>query len=162
MQKAVFLDRDGVIIRERGDYNFKPQHVEVVDGIVESMKILKKEGFLFIVISNQGGIAKKRYAHKDVGQVHKLIKEFLSDHGLKISSFFYCPHHDTIGKCLCRKPDSLMLERAIYKHNIDPAKSFFIGDKQSDMEAGEKAGVRSFKIESNQSIEHLIPEMTQV
>src|SRR5438477_10781481 len=106
MNKAVFLDRDGIIIRERGDYNYLHTDLEMVPGLVEALGELKKHGYIFIVITNQGGIARGLYTHSTVEYFHEHIKDHLAKGGIKIKDFFYCPHHPEIGNCLCRKPDS--------------------------------------------------------
>lgn len=149
MKKAVFLDRDGVIIMERGDYNYLPSHVIMVPGIVEALQVLKKKGFIFIIITNQGGIVKGLYTHRHVQKVNFFIEQHLQEHGIAIKDIFYDPHHDTEGKSLGRKPDSLMLEKAMALYDIDPAKSYFIGDKETDRMAAEKAGVNPVLIPPN-------------
>ncbi len=151
--KAIFLDRDGVINNDTGHYYiYKPDDFIFNDGIIEGLSILKKNKFLFIVITNQGGIAKKIYTHNDVYKVHKKMQSDFNKNNIKLTDIYYCPHHSDIEKCLCRKPGSLMIEKAIAKYNIDVSKSYFIGDKQTDVEAGRKAGLKSFKIKTNESI----------
>lgn len=151
-QKVVFLDRDGVLNRERGDYTWKPEDVDINEGVVEALQHLRDSGFNFIVISNQSGIAKGIYKHQDVKAVNRLIKEFLSEFQIRILDFYYCPHHPTKSKCLCRKPDSLLLERAVAKYQIDVSQSWFIGDMERDREAGEKIGLNTLLIEANSDL----------
>lgn len=159
MKKAIFLDRDGVIIKERGKYNYKVAHTKFVNGIVETLETLKNNGYIFIIITNQGGIAKGIYTHQDVKEIHKLIKDFFSSFHIAIKDIIYCPHHDSVSKCLCRKPDSLMLEKAIAKHDIDITESYFIGDSQRDVEAGRKAGLQTIKIEPNDNLLNYLNEI---
>jgi D-glycero-D-manno-heptose 1,7-bisphosphate phosphatase len=159
MQKAIFLDRDGIIIRERGDYNYKDEDIEVVEGIAEALQAMKQKGYVFIVITNQGGIAKRLYSHSRLKEIHGRIKEFLSSFGVRIIDFYYCPHHPSLSECLCRKPDSLMLERAMAKHSIEKEDSWFIGDNERDIEAGKKAGVKTLLIPSNADLRNFIDQI---
>src|SRR5688572_20594320 len=109
MNKAVFLDRDGVLIEERGTYNYLPQHIVLNQSAGEALSRLKKAGYLLIVITNQSGIAKGIYGHKDVLNAHKLIQQQLEAFDVQLDDIYYCPHHPEVTQCLCRKPDSQML-----------------------------------------------------
>lgn len=155
--KAVFLDRDGIINRERGEYTWKKEDFIFVDEIFENLSDLQKRGYLLIVISNQGGIAKKLYSPKEFDFITDfMVKEFQSQ-GILITDVLFCPHHpDFNGKCICRKPDSGLFEKALAKFNIDPQLSYMIGDKKRDSTAAEKAGIRSFLAEANHSIKNIV------
>lgn len=152
MNKAVFLDRDGVLIRERGDYNYLPEHFIINDGVVEALQILQQKNFLLIVVSNQSGVAKEIYTNEAVEQFHDKLSVELKKDGINFSEIYYCPHHPNISLCLCRKPDSLMLEKALARFQINPAESFLIGDAQRDITAAQSAGVKSFLIKPNQNL----------
>lgn len=152
MRKVIFLDRDGVIIQEKGDYNYLPEHLEIVPGIEDFLLIQQSKGFEFITITNQGGIARGYYTHEHVRHMHALIHKHLSHAGVQFLDWFYCPHHDKVGYCLCRKPGSLMLEKAMARYGIDKSNAWFIGDKDSDVTAAENAGIQPIKIESNQNL----------
>lgn len=156
MHKAVFLDRDGVINYERGEYNYKPEHILFNKGIIESLQYLSRKGYVFIVISNQGGIGKGLYSNDNVVNVNNIISNFLSENNIKILDFFYCPHHSSQTKCICGKPDSLLLEKAMAVYDINPDESYFIGDADRDMEAALKAGVTPVKIEPNDDLMNYI------
>ena len=149
MRKVVFLDRDGVINIERGEYTYKPEDFELLPDLIPFLKELKKVGFEFIMISNQGGVAKGLYALEDVDLLHNQLGKTLNDQELDILDIFYSPHHTEIGASLDRKPDSLMLERAIYRHEVDVNESFFIGDSERDIFAAEKVGLRGIKMDAN-------------
>ena len=151
MNKAIFLDRDGVINREDG-YISRVEQFIINDGVVDALKYFQQKGYLLIVITNQGGVAKGLYHHIDVDKIHGYLVEKLEQAGIKLTAIYYCPHHPVIGKCLCRKPDSLMLEKAIARFDIDASKSYFIGDHDRDIEAGKKAGVNTIKIDANSSL----------
>ena len=152
MNKAVFLDRDGVINKELGHYCEKVEDFEILEDVGSAIKVLKDAGFLVIVISNQGGIAKGLYSETDVNAMHKKLRDYLIEYGTDLDDFYFCPHHDSISKCLCRKPNSLMIEKAMAMYDINPAQSYMIGDGKRDIESAERAGVKGILIESNSGI----------
>lgn len=158
--KALFIDRDGVINNDVGHYYiYKENDFVLNNGIIEGLLKIQKHNYLIIVITNQGGIAKKKYSNIDVELVHnKMIREF-SNNGIIITDIFYCPHHSDLEKCLCRKPDSLLIEKAIARYNIDVKKSFLIGDKESDINAGKKVGIQSYIVKKNTSILPIIKQI---
>lgn len=160
MHKAIFLDRDGVINSDEGHYYvYKPDDFVLNSGVIETLKIWSKKGYLFIVISNQGGIARGTYSKANVEEIHLQFINKLKSNNLTIEEIYYCPHHNEIEKCICRKPDSLMLEKAIARFNIDIKKSYMIGDSQRDIEAAHKVGLKGIKIDSNQSLTTIIDEI---
>lgn len=149
MQKAVFLDRDGVLNAERGDYICDLNQFEILPHVIPNLQTLESNGFLLIVITNQGGIAKGLYDHQTLKNIHqKLINTLLESH-VALTDIYYCPHHPDFGKCMCRKPGSLMIEKALSRYNIQPENSYMIGDADRDVQAATAAGIKSFKIESN-------------
>jgi D-glycero-D-manno-heptose 1,7-bisphosphate phosphatase len=156
--KAIFLDRDGVINKEIG-YVFRTQDFILTDDIIPSLQKLQKAGFIFIVVTNQSGIAKELYNHEHVAEVHAHMLELLTAEGIVISEIYYCPHHSDVEPCTCRKPDSGMLEKGIARFNLDISKSFLIGDKERDILAAEKAGVKAFHIESDSPIMSIANEI---
>ena len=159
MKKVVFLDRDGVINFEPGDYTFEVDKFNIIEGLFNSLSILKKKGYQFIVITNQGGISKQIYAHSDVISVHLYMKQCFDEAGIELLDIYYCPHHAINEKCICRKPDSLMLEKAIARYNVDKTKSYFIGDSRRDVLAADKAGVTGIQIKINDSLNNYINQI---
>jgi len=151
-QRAVFLDRDGVINQERGDYTYLLEDFKFNDGLFEALHLFQEKGFLLIVISNQSGIAKNIYTKEQVDYLHLHIERVLKSRGVVITEMYYCPHHPDFSKCLCRKPDSLLLEKAIARFNIDASQSYFIGDAERDAEAGRKVGMNTILIQPNSSL----------
>ncbi len=120
MNKAVFIDRDGVINNDEGCYYiFKPFDFKLNDGIIENICALKKAGFIIVIISNQGGIGKGLYKKADTDALHNILKEKIKKTGCQIDEIYYCPHHLDIENCLCRKPESLLLEKSIARFDID-------------------------------------------
>ena len=153
MEKAVFLDRDGVLNKELGDYVCRFDDFKVLEHNFAALKDLQGRGYLLIVITNQGGLAKGWYSVEVLDKMHAHLKSTYAEHGVFISEVYYCNHHPEFnGKCLCRKPGSLMLEKAIARFGIDASQSYFIGDRERDVTAGEAAGVTGILIDSDQPI----------
>lgn len=150
--KAVFLDRDGVLNKELGDYVCRAEDFVVLDNFA-ALKALQDKGYLLIVATNQGGLAKGWYSEDELAKMHARLRDTYQQHGVKFTDIFYCPHHPQFtGDCDCRKPKPGMLLRGIEKYNIDPAQSYFIGDRERDVEAGTAAGVKGILINSDQPI----------
>jgi D-glycero-D-manno-heptose 1,7-bisphosphate phosphatase len=103
------------------------------------------------VITNQGGISKAEYDRAEMNAMHEFMQTHLSQFDINITAIYYCPHHPNQSNCLCRKPGSLLVEKAVSKFKIDPNQSYFIGDKQRDIDCGIAVGVRGFLIESNEN-----------
>ena len=161
MQKAIFFDRDGVLNKEIGDYVCKIDDFEILPDAVDCIKLAKSLGYLAIVITNQGGIDKKLYTAEELKTFHQKLQNACVENGTMIDDFYYCPHHPLVGKCLCRKPDSMLLEKAIAKYQIDPSRSLMIGDTSRDMEAAKKAGVHGLLIQPNSAKLRLLEEEIQ-
>ncbi len=159
-RKAVFLDRDGVINRDINDYTYKVEDFELLPGVVDAIKHWNHNGYWVIVITNQGGISKKLYDHHDVKLVHEHMLGLIHSQGGEIQEIYYCPHHDRIENCLCRKPGSLLIEKALARFDIDPSKSYMIGDRDRDVKAAEDAGVTGLKCEVNSNLMNMIPKIS--
>ena len=159
LRKVIFLDRDGVVNVERGEYNFKVSDFKFVEGLFKALENLSKQGFEFIVITNQGGISKRIYNHNDVFLVHSHMNEEFKQHHIPLLDVYYCPHHNEIEKCICRKPDSLMLEKAIAKYQIDASNSYFIGDSERDILAAQKVNITGIKVNKNDDINNYLNQI---
>jgi len=157
--KAIFLDRDGVINHDPGDYTYALSEFHILPTVMDTLKRLQEEGFLLILITNQGGIAKGLYSHEVVNEIHDYFLNECANQGITISDIFYSPHHPDFGESLSRKPGSLMIERACAKHGIDPKSSWMIGDKQRDLVAGEAAGVRGILLPVNGNLSTVLPNI---
>lgn len=155
--KAVFLDRDGVLNKELGDYVCKAEDFVVLEHNFEPLKKLQDRGYLLIVITNQGGIAKNWYNEHDLEAMHAKLQNTYLEHGIKLTEIYYCRHHPEYnGKCLCRKPGSIMLEKAAARFDINTSESYFIGDRERDVIAGEAAGMTGIIIHSDQPISEIL------
>ncbi|MCK4700461.1 MAG: HAD family hydrolase [Bacteroidales bacterium] len=160
MQKAIFLDRDGVLLNDAGHYYiYKTEDIIINNGVIDALKRFTDMGFLLIVISNQGGIAKQIYTKEDVEKIHSNLKKQFEIEGIDIKEYYYCPHHSDVEKCLCRKPEPLLIEKALARFNIDPDKSFMIGDNKRDIDAGKLVGLSGIKIEPNQNLLDVLPHI---
>jgi len=147
-QKAVFLDRDGVIIEDT-DSIVTTGNVSIFDGVAESISRLNKKGYLVLVVSNQPNIARGLITESDVKRVNAFIKNDISSNGGIINSFYYCPHHPnaTITRyrtlCECRKPRSGMLLKASEEYSVRLSSSYMVGDRPSDTDAGSRVGCKT-------------------
>ncbi len=142
MNKALFLDRDGVINIEK-EYLCKIEDFEFIDGIFDLCKYYINLGYIIIVVTNQSGIAREYYTQNDFDVLTSWMVDQFIKNGIKISKVYYCPHHpDISGKCDCRKPNPGMLLNAQKDFDIDLNSSIIIGDKERDIEAGLNAGLR--------------------
>lgn len=150
LRKAVFLDRDGVINKERTDYVKTVEELVILD-IANTIKKLKNDGFLVVVISNQSAINRGLTTHKNVEQIHSAIQEYLKKNGTQIDAFYYCPHRPD-ENCNCRKPKPGLFHKATNDLQIDLGSSWMIGDRDSDIEAAKAIGCKSIKISSDSGL----------
>lgn len=160
MNKAIFLDRDGVLNQEIGRHLFHFEEFKINDGVWDFLSWAKKEGYIFIVITNQSGIARGTYGHELVHQMHAAMSAEAATHDITFHEIYYCPHLPEVSECLCRKPKGLFFEKAIAKYNIDVARSFMIGDKERDIIPAESLGIRGIQIVANTNLTALIPQLT--
>lgn len=158
MNKAIFLDRDGVINVERG-FTHRLEDFVILPDLMEVLQLLQQKGYLLIIVSNQSGIAKELYKQYEVEILHKYLVEEFTKKGIVLSEIYYCVHHPDVSRCICRKPDSLFVEKGLARFNIDASKSYFIGDKERDTEAAEKAGVKGILIEANISLKTILNQI---
>jgi len=142
MNKALFIDRDGVInvdkvhVSRKEDFEFK-------SGIFDLCRSYLDKGYHIIVITNQAGIAKGLYSETDFLRLTSWMVKQFDKQGIKISKVYHCPHHpDFTGLCECRKPNPGMILQAKKDFDLDIEQCILIGDKESDLEAGRRAGIR--------------------
>lgn len=146
--KAVFLDRDGVLTRERSDYVKTPDELEVLPGIGPPLHNLRKMGFRLVIVTNQSVVDRGLTTHEEMGRIHEKLQSELKRMGCSIDGIYYCPHLPGAG-CSCRKPEPGLILRAAKDLGIDVASSWMIGDKQIDLEAAKRAGCRGVRVETN-------------
>ena len=140
---AVFLDRDGTLVEERGHISSIKQ-VKFIRGAFAALRKLRKLGFKLVIVSNQSGVARGILTEAQVRKVNQYILSELEKRGLRMDGLYYCPHHPKRGngsftrKCSCRKPSDGMIQKARKRLNVDTHKSYVMGDKLTDIEMGRK------------------------
>ncbi len=153
MRSAVFLDRDGVITEEKGFLNNADEMV-VYEFSQECVKKLHNAGYLAIVITNQSGVARGYFTEDELKKMNKRLMEVVG-----IDAVYYCPHHPA-GKiekyrkvCLCRKPETGLIDMACKDFEIELSHSFFIGDRECDIKTGQNAGIKTILVRTGYGIE---------
>jgi D-glycero-D-manno-heptose 1,7-bisphosphate phosphatase len=155
-EKAIFLDRDGVINHDPGNYTTSLAEFEVLPETIETLKKWFDEGYGLVVITNQGGLDKDLYDENAVIAMHQYLQGLCNLQGFAVDAFYYCVHHPEIsGKCLCRKPGSLMVEKALHRFNLKPENCVMIGDRERDVMAAQGAGVRGIQITVNSGLKQV-------
>lgn len=141
--QCIFLDRDGVLNVDRNTYTYKVEDFKIIPGVPEALALLKKKGFLLIVITNQAGIGKGLHSREAMHDCHNFLQDQVNH---LIDAFYYSPYHPTVSASISRKPESLMLEKAIYRFQINPTESWMIGDKEIDIIPANELGIRTIRI----------------
>ncbi|MCF6268154.1 MAG: HAD family hydrolase [Melioribacteraceae bacterium] len=147
---TIFFDRDNTLNVDPG-YLSNPNVVELFDGVGEGISRLKNScGFKIVVISNQSGIARGFFSKIEVDSVNEKINQILLDkNNVKIDAFYYCPFHPDFSSAEeseCRKPSPMLVLKAAEEMDLDLSKSYFVGDKPSDIECGINAGLKTVLI----------------
>ncbi len=148
MNKAVFLDRDGTLIEDVG-YLSDEKNIRILSGAAEAVQIFNKAGFKTVMVTNQAAIARGIISEDRFGEINSEIIARFSFLGARFDAVYYCPHHPKEGKgeylleCSCRKPLPGMLLKAAEELDLDLSRSFMIGDRSKDIEAGIKAGCKT-------------------
>lgn len=143
MSKAVFLDRDGVLNVEVGDYVWKLEELIIEERVTESLLALKSAGFRMIVVTNQAGIAKGLYTAEDVWACHQKIQNAC---GGLLDMLYFSPWHPVASESLGRKPGTLLFEKGLARFGVDPALSWMIGDKERDLIPAHKLGMKTIRV----------------
>jgi len=158
MSKAVFMDRDGTIIEDVGYLNH-PGAIQFIPGSIEAIKMLNAAGYKVIVITNQAGVARGLISENMLQTIDKTLHKWLLSGGAHLDGIYYCPHHPEHGYypyrqvCECRKPHPGLIKRAQKDFDIDLSQSYMIGDKATDIEAGQKVGVKTIMVLSGHGTE---------
>ena len=158
--RAVFLDRDGTINEERGYINHVDRF-QLLPGTAKAIRLINTNGFKAVVVTNQSGVARGMFPESLVAKVHRKMEDMLRADGAHIDGIYYCPHHESVAPCQCRKPSSYFLDQAIKEFDIDPRQSYMIGDSQRDMTAAEGAGVKGIRIAANENISNYCDHIIQ-
>mgnify|MGYP006106720615 FL=1 len=153
--KAIFLDRDGVINKNRDDYVKSTKELEIFSNIGKEILKLKMKGFLIIVITNQSVINREIITIRELEEIHSTIQKFLMKSKTSIDKFYFCPHRPD-ENCDCRKPKPGLILQAINEFSIDVSKSWMVGDSKTDIQAGEKAGCKTILLKKNDSFTNIL------
>ena len=137
---AVFLDRDGTLVKEVG-YLSDPADLELLPGVPQALRALQAAGFALVVVSNQSGVGRGLFPIASVYQAMARLRRRLRAQGVELDGIYFCPHRPEAG-CPCRKPGSLLLERAAEDLGLTLRDSFMVGDKRLDVETGHRVGAR--------------------
>lgn len=147
-RRAAFLDRDGTIIEDM-NYIASAEDVRFLPGAVEAIRLLNERDVVVVVITNQSGIARGLVTSAQYEAVHRRIGDGLAAHGARLDATYYCPHHPAVtGPCECRKPGTLLFDRAIADLGLDARASMFAGDLPRDVTPAAKYGGSAYLIRS--------------
>ncbi|MGY4615542.1 D-glycero-D-manno-heptose 1,7-bisphosphate phosphatase [Bradyrhizobium sp. USDA 4472] len=164
---AVFFDRDGVLNEDDG-YAFEPSKIRWVKRAIEAVRAVNQSGYFAFVVTNQSGVARGFYQEQQVRAVHDWMADQLAAVGARIDEFAYCPHHPegTVAKyrqtCTCRKPQPGMIHELAKRHYVDLRRSSMIGDKQSDLDAAEAAGISGHMFRRPDLKAFIVPLLVQL
>ncbi|ADK99644.1 D-glycero-alpha-D-manno-heptose-1,7-bisphosphate 7-phosphatase [Brevundimonas subvibrioides] len=161
---AVFLDRDGVLIEDSG-YPHLDEHLILIPGAAEAVRRLNGLGYMAVIVTNQSGVARGLFDEDRMNRFNDLLVRRLAGKGARIGAVYACPFHAEAQDPRYRHPDHPdrkpnpgMILRAIADHHIDPARSFLIGDRQSDLEAARRASLPGFLFEGG-NLDHFVRDL---
>ena len=146
MNRAVLLDRDGVINRDVG-YAHRPDQIVFEPGVFEFCRAAKARDYRIVIVTNQSGIGRGLYSEADFQVLMRWMADLFREEAAPLAGWYHCPHHPTAGlgiyrrTCGCRKPAPGLLLRAAEEHSLDLARCWMIGDKPTDLAAAAAAGV---------------------
>ena len=150
---AAFLDRDGVLIEDSG-YPHRAEDLKLIPGAAAAVRRMSQGGYRTVIVTNQSGVARGLFSEAQMEAFNDLLVARLADNGAIIDAVYAAPFHPEAVEARYRHPDHPdrkpnpgMLLRAIAEHDLDPARSFIIGDQKRDLQAGERAGVAGFLFE---------------
>ena len=163
---AVFIDRDGTINEQLGYINHLSRFV-ILPGVSEAVRLLNKNNWWAIIVSNQGGVARGYYPIELVEEIHAFLKSSLKERGATIDGIFFCPHHpagilpEYSSECDCRKPETGLIDRAREVFEIDMSSSYVVGDRHVDIELASRLNLKGVLVKTGYGlgeIEYIIPE----
>lgn len=157
--KVLFIDRDGTLIEEPDDHQVDAlRKVRLVAGVIPALLELARAGYRFVMVSNQDGLGTDSFPEDDFRNCQAHVMALFESQGIKFDEVFICPHFEDHG-CDCRKPRTGLLTKYLAANDIDTTRSAVIGDRETDVELGERIGLRSFKIAADGSHESTWPGM---
>lgn len=159
-QKAIFLDRDGVINIDKA-YVYKIEDFEFCEGVFEALHHFKNLGYLLIIVTNQSGIGRGYYRETDFQTLSAWMKQEFLHVNIEIDAIYHCPHAPEVG-CECRKPKSGLFQKAIEDFNIDASASWMIGDKETDREAALGVGVKNTIVLGTRNVKSILDTISLI
>ena len=163
---AVFIDRDGTINEQLGYINHLSRFV-ILPGVSEAVRLLNKNNWWAIIVSNQGGVARGYYPLELVDEIHAFLKSTLKEQGAIIDGIFFCPHHpagilpEYSSKCACRKPETGLIDKAREAFDIEMSNSYVVGDRHVDIELASRLNLKGVLVKTGYGLgemEYIIPE----
>jgi D-glycero-D-manno-heptose 1,7-bisphosphate phosphatase len=161
---AVFLDRDGTLIEEVG-YLDRPERVELFPYSIDAIRAFNRAGLKVVLVSNQSGVARGFFTEETVDRVHRHIADLLAAGGVHLDAYYYCPHHpdgkvaEYTRRCECRKPGPGLVERAVRELDVDPRRSYTVGDRWLDVALARTVGARGVLVRTGYGLtEELKPQ----
>ena len=151
MRPAIFLDRDGTMIEDAG-YLTRAEDIAFYPWTVDAIRALNRAGFTIVVVTNQSAIARGLLTEAGLAEIHERLDERLQAGGARVAAYYYCPHHPDgpvaayATKCDCRKPACGLVDRAVRDLDLDPARSFVVGDKWVDVGLARGVGAISVMV----------------
>jgi D,D-heptose 1,7-bisphosphate phosphatase len=154
LHPAVFLDRDGTLIRDVG-YLTRLDQIEILDGVPGAIRALRDGGFRTVIVTNQSAVARGWLTEAELKEIHRLLLDRLADQGAMLDAVYFCPHHPSEGvgtyrvACECRKPNSGMIQRAVKELGLAPGRSYVVGDQNVDLELALRVGATPVLVRRN-------------
>jgi D-glycero-D-manno-heptose 1,7-bisphosphate phosphatase len=152
--RAVFFDRDGTLVHDPG-FLHEPGAVRLLPGVAAAVARLNRAGFQVIAVSNQSGIARGLYPDADYHAVQRRLLDLLGAEGARLDASYYCPHHPDVSTCDCRKPGLKLFRDAAAERGIAFERSFWVGDRPSDVEPARRLGGRAFMVRTGEGARHV-------
>ena len=166
MKKLLFIDRDGTINEQLGYINHLSRFV-ILPGVSEAVRLLNKNNWWAIIVTNQGGLARGYYPMELVDEIHAFLKSSLKEQGAIIDGIFFCPHHpagvvpEYSTDCDCRKPETGLVDKALEAFDIDMSNSYVVGDRHVDIELASRLNLKGVLVKTGYGqgeLEYIIPE----
>jgi imidazoleglycerol-phosphate dehydratase / histidinol-phosphatase len=158
-ERVVFVDRDGTLIEEPPDEQVdRLDKVKLMPGVIPALIELRRAGLKLVMVTNQDGLGTASLPTKDFDEAHRFVLDLFATQGIVFDAVFICPHYKHEG-CDCRKPKLGMVEEYVRAHPLDAARSFMVGDRDTDLEFADKLGVTGLRVLVNGAAEHRWPSI---
>ncbi len=156
---TIFLDRDGTTNRDTG-YIKTPEELQIFPGAVEAVARLKRAGARVVVVTNQSGVGRGLFSLEMLGAIHGRLRATFEAGGAPFDGLYYCPHHPDDG-CVCRKPGTVMVERAVAELGVELSRAYVIGDQRRDVDLARRIGARSVLVTTGPTSSQALEELRQ-